>query len=233
MASGLPPPPTRGEQGGFAWTAWYNQLYTLLNTAGSVSWALVDKAGSSIADLQTKNHNLLTAMQGGTTGEYYHLSAADYNTVHAPTYGLFYSSASQTVTSANTATAVTFNSTQVSNNVAVGSPTSRIVVSTAGTYRVDVDLQISKANASTSTVDFWLAVNGTNVANSASTLTLSGNGVRVATGHVQVMTLAVSDYIEVFFSSADSQMQVTATGTQTSPTRPAAPSARISVEQLN
>lgn len=78
MAGGLPPPPTRAANGDFAWTAWYNQLYTLLSTTGAVSWSLVDKAGSSIADLQNKNHNLLTAMQGGTTNEYYHLTSAEY-----------------------------------------------------------------------------------------------------------------------------------------------------------
>jgi hypothetical protein len=73
---GLPPPPTRAGAGDFAWTAWYNQLYTLLNTNGSVSWDLINKAGSSIADLQNKNHNLLTGKQGGTTNEFYHLTAA-------------------------------------------------------------------------------------------------------------------------------------------------------------
>ena len=75
MAGGLPPPPTRADSGDFIWTAWYNSLYTLLSTTGSVAWDLVNKAGSSIADLQNKNHNLLTSMQGGTTGEYYHLTA--------------------------------------------------------------------------------------------------------------------------------------------------------------
>ena len=78
MASGLPPPPTRAANGDFAWTSWYNQLYTMLSTTGSVAWNLVDKAGSSIADLANKAHNLLTSMQGGTANEYYHLTAAQH-----------------------------------------------------------------------------------------------------------------------------------------------------------
>jgi hypothetical protein len=78
MAGGLPPPPTRAANGDFAWTAWYNQLYTMLSTSGSVSWALVNKAGSSIADLANHAHNLLTGMQGGTSNEYYHLTAAEH-----------------------------------------------------------------------------------------------------------------------------------------------------------
>jgi hypothetical protein len=77
---GLPPPPTRAESGDFAWTAWYNQLYILLSTTGSVSWDLVNKAGSSIADLQNKNHGLLTNILG--TGQY-HISSAEATNVTA------------------------------------------------------------------------------------------------------------------------------------------------------
>ena len=74
MAGGLPPPPTRADNGDFAWVAWYNQLYALLSTTGSVSWSLVNKAGSSIADLQAKSHSLLTSILGNGA---YHLSATE------------------------------------------------------------------------------------------------------------------------------------------------------------
>lgn len=84
MAGGLPPPPTRAANGDFAWTSWYNQLYSLLSTTGSVSWDLVNKAGSSIADLANKNHGLLTAILG--TGAY-HVSANEAARVTA-TYQL-------------------------------------------------------------------------------------------------------------------------------------------------
>lgn len=78
MAGGLPPPPTRSEQGSFAWTAWYNTLYTLLSTAGSIAWSLVDKAGSSIADLQDKAHSNLTSVLGNGS---YHLNATEQSRV--------------------------------------------------------------------------------------------------------------------------------------------------------
>lgn len=74
MAGGLPPPPTRSADGSFAWVSWYNQLYTLLSTSGSVSWSLVNKAGSSIADIVNRNHGLLTAILG--TGDY-HVSSTE------------------------------------------------------------------------------------------------------------------------------------------------------------
>lgn len=80
MALGLPPPPTRADSGDFAWIAWQNALYTLLSTTGSVSWALVDKAGSSIADLQNRSHALLTSILG--TGSY-HVSSAEATNITA------------------------------------------------------------------------------------------------------------------------------------------------------
>jgi hypothetical protein len=86
MAGGLPPPPTRAASGDFQWTAWYNQLYTLLSTTGSVAWSLINFAGSSLSDIQNKAHNLLTSMQGGTTNEYYHLTAAQYAAIGAGTH---------------------------------------------------------------------------------------------------------------------------------------------------
>ena len=78
MANVLPPPPVRASTGDFAWVAWYQNLYVLLSSTGSVAWALIDKAGSSIADLQDKAHSNLTSVLG--TGSY-HLSSTEAATV--------------------------------------------------------------------------------------------------------------------------------------------------------
>lgn len=78
MASRIPPAPTRAPPGEFAWNEWYQRIDTLINATTQVTWANVDKAGSSIADLQDHTHNLLTAVQGGAIGEYYHLTAAQH-----------------------------------------------------------------------------------------------------------------------------------------------------------
>lgn len=80
MAGGLPPPPTRAADGSFAWTSWYNQLYTLLSTSGSVSWSLVNKAGSSLADLQQRAHSMLTGILGTGT---YHVSQTEATRITA------------------------------------------------------------------------------------------------------------------------------------------------------
>ena len=86
MAGGLPPPPTRAESGDFAWVAWYNQLYTLLSTTGSVQWSQVSKAGSSIADLANHNHGLLTSILGNGDS---HVSTAEAAALAAGVTGSF------------------------------------------------------------------------------------------------------------------------------------------------
>ena len=78
MAIGLPPPPTRAAPGDFVWTAWYNQLNSFLSSTDSITWSTIDKAGSSVGDLQNKAHNLLTGFQGGTSSQYYHLTSVEY-----------------------------------------------------------------------------------------------------------------------------------------------------------
>ena len=39
-------------------------------------WAVVNKAGASLADIPTRTHSLLQSIQGGTVGSYYHLIKA-------------------------------------------------------------------------------------------------------------------------------------------------------------
>lgn len=75
---GIPPPPLRADNGSFAWTAWYNQLYIMLSTAGAVAWSLVNKAGSSIADLQDHSHGSLSNILGSGS---YHVSQTEASNI--------------------------------------------------------------------------------------------------------------------------------------------------------
>lgn len=89
----LPPPPVADQQGSFAWLEWYRQLRNYISQSGSVPWSVVDKAGSNITDIVTRNHNNLQSIQGGTSGSYYHLrtyltatkSAFDFGSISAHT----------------------------------------------------------------------------------------------------------------------------------------------------
>jgi hypothetical protein len=79
MASGLPPPPLRNNVGDFAWLDWYNKLYKYVNTAGTFLWGNINFSGSNITDIQTRQHNSLQSFQGGTSGEYFHLTQSEHD----------------------------------------------------------------------------------------------------------------------------------------------------------
>jgi hypothetical protein len=238
MAIGLPPPPTRADNGDFAWVSWYNQLYTLLSTTGAVAWSQVDKAGSSIADLQNKNHSLLTGLQGGTSGQYYHLTAAEYATLVANDikYGAWSNTASQTAAAANTAYAMTVNTTDYTNGCSVVS-SSRFTAASAGLYNIQFSAQLASTDSSIHDVSIWLRKNGTDVAHTNSMVSVpnkhgSINGQLLPAWNFFIQ-LSASDYVELMWSTTTTNISIEATGTQTSPTRPATPSLIVTMDRVH
>ena len=82
MASGaLPPPPVNEKPGSFVWLEWYRQLRNYVATSGSVPWYIINFAGSKITDISERLHNTLQGLQGGSSGEMYHLTASQYSTI--------------------------------------------------------------------------------------------------------------------------------------------------------
>jgi hypothetical protein len=74
----LPPPPVNDKPGSFTWLEWYRQLRNYVSTSGSVPWYIINFAGSNITDIALRSHQNLQSLQGGGTGEMYHLTAAQY-----------------------------------------------------------------------------------------------------------------------------------------------------------
>lgn len=89
MAFVLPPVPIGEPQGSFAWQQWYLQLQQFYTGTGTIAWDLVDKAGSDLVDLATRDHASLQNMQGGTTGERFHLTSAQHTFLTAISGGTY------------------------------------------------------------------------------------------------------------------------------------------------
>lgn len=84
MAAGVPPPPLNSPSGSYYWLEWYTNLTNFLNGT-NIPWANLNFTGSNIADIQTRDHNSLQAIQGGNasgtvspSGNAYHLLGAEY-----------------------------------------------------------------------------------------------------------------------------------------------------------
>jgi hypothetical protein len=146
-------------------------------------------------------------------------------------YGSFSDSTTQTIT-ANTATPITFNTTEESNGVTVGSPTSRLVIANAGTYNVQFSAQLDKTDGGQDDATIWLRVNGTNVARTATDVTVEQSARRIVAAWNFVYTFTAGQYVELVWSSPDSRMRLLAAGTRTGPVRPAVPSVICTVTRV-
>ena len=125
-------------------------------------------------------------------------------------YGSFYDTTTQVATVINTAKAITFNTTDLSNGVFIGTTTSRIIVDTEGIYNFDTSFQLDKTTGGTAIFDFWFRLNGVNVAESCSRIRVQGNNAEVFSSLNYFFNLKANDYVELMFSVDDLSVEVTA-----------------------
>jgi hypothetical protein len=127
-------------------------------------------------------------------------------------YGSFYDTTTQTATVINTATAITFNTTDLSRGVTLGSPTSRVTVDTEGIYNFQTSIQLDSTVATGETFYLWFRLNGVDVTNSASQARVQGNNAEVFLALNYFFNLKAGDYVELMFSVTNLGVQLLASG---------------------
>jgi hypothetical protein len=142
-------------------------------------------------------------------------------------YGSFFDTTTQTATVINTATAITFNTTDLSNGVFIGSPTSRIIVDSEGIYNFDTSFQLDKTSGGTAEFYFWFRLNGTDVLDSASQIRIQGNNAEIFASLNYFFDLKANDYVELMFSVSD--LSVELLSVVATPPVPAIPSIILTV----
>lgn len=142
-------------------------------------------------------------------------------------YGSFLDTTTQTANTVNTAKAITFDTTDLSQGVYRGSPTSRIYVDTEGVYDFQVSLQLDSTVATDEHFYLWLAKNGADVANSASTVRLKGNNSESILALNFFLDLKADDYVELMYSVTDLGVRITYVAA--TPPVPAIPSVILTV----
>ena len=142
-------------------------------------------------------------------------------------YGSFYDTTTQTATVINTAKAITFNTTDLSNGVYVGTPTSRIYVDNEGIYNYDMSFQLDKTSGGADDFYIWFRLNGVDVPNSASYIQIQGNNAEIFSSLNYFFDLKSGDYVEIMFSVSDLSVEVAAFAA--APPVPAIPSIILTV----
>ena len=123
-------------------------------------------------------------------------------------YGSFYDTTTQTATVINTATAITFNTTDLSQGVFL-STTSRVMVDTEGVYNFDTSFQLDKTAGGTAVFDFWFRLNGVDITDSASRIRIQGNNAEIFSSLNYFLNLKANDYVELMFSVTDLSVELT------------------------
>jgi hypothetical protein len=123
-------------------------------------------------------------------------------------YGSFYDTTTQLATVINTATAITFNTTDLSQGVFIGSPASRIIVDSEGIYNFDTSFQLDKTSGGTAEFYFWFRLNGVDVPDSASQIRIQGNNAEIFSSLNFFFDLKANDYVELMFSVTDLSVEL-------------------------
>jgi hypothetical protein len=137
-------------------------------------------------------------------------------------YGAFSDSTTQTV-AANTAQAVTFNTSDYVNGVSVVT-NSKITVTVPGIYNLQFSAQLQNTDAALQDASVWLRKNGADVAGSLGRVSVPGvhsavNGNTIASWNYFVQ-LAGNDYVELWWSNTNTAVTIQTYAAGTSPTRP-------------
>ena len=142
-------------------------------------------------------------------------------------YGSFYDTTTQTAAAINTAYAMTFNSTDISKGVYIGSPTSRVYVDTHNVYNIQFSAQIDKTAGGVGLIWIWLRKNGTDIPNSAGQIRIQGNNAETLAAWNYLLEMGDGDYFELMWEVDDTSVELLAE--LASAVHPAIPSVILTV----
>jgi hypothetical protein len=150
-------------------------------------------------------------------------------------FGAFTDTARQTAL-INTATAVKWRDTLAQNEVSIGLNSSldptRLLVVKAGAYLVQYSLQVSNTQIANDEISVWIRRNGAAYPNTLRQFLTGAVGVKNIFSGQTIILFGTDDYLELFFSVKHNQTQLLKTSALTNPSRPAIPSAQITLFRI-
>lgn len=204
----------------------------------------ISEVVNGIMNGKTNNHGTVTLATGNatTTTIYDERIGGDSKIIVIPwsaaaftdstPYGAFQDSTDQTASSTTAAYAVTYNTTDYSNGITVTN-SSRLTANSYGIYNVQFSFQFANTDTQIQDVDIWFRKNGTDIANSNSRFSIPNSHGGVDGHLVAAMNfwveLAANDYVEIMWRTSSTLVTIQQIPAQTSPTRPATPSAIVTV----
>jgi hypothetical protein len=136
-------------------------------------------------------------------------------------YGAFSSDQDQ-VTTANTATLMTLNTTDFANGVSISS--SKITVANAGIYNLQFSTQFQNTDTQLHDVYIWLRQNGTDITGSTGFVSIpnshGGTPGHSIIGWNYFLSMAANDYVEIYWSPTNAAATIQHLAASGTPTKP-------------
>jgi hypothetical protein len=136
----------------------------------------------------------------------------------------------------NTAIAVKWRDTIDQNQVSIGLNSSldrtRLLVVKAGVYLVQYSLQVSNPQIANDEMSVWMRRNGAAYPNTLRQFLTGAVGVKNIFSGQAIIVFTEDDYLELFFSVKHNQTQLLKTSALTNPSRPATPSAQVTLFRI-
>ena len=151
-------------------------------------------------------------------------------------YGAFQDTTDQTLATVTATGDVTLNTTDYTLGTSLVDGY-KIKVDYSGLYNLQFSLQFANSDVQIQDVDVWIRKNGSDVAGSNSKFSIP-NSHGGTDGHLIAalnfyLELAKNDYVEIIWATDSTQVTIEQLPTQTSPTRPATPSAIATLQYLS
>lgn len=199
------------------------------NNTGTITLATGNATTTTLYDERIGGNSVILLMP-------FSASAANAASNTAP-FGSWEDSTTQSVASITTAYPITFNTVDMSEGITLQS-SSQFKVSYSGIYNVQFSLQLSSLDVATQDVDIWFRVNGTDIPKSNSIFGLAPRKTSTDPYHIVAAlnyfaSLNANDYIQVMWRASSLTVTIQAIAAQTSPTRPATPSAILTMNYIS
>lgn len=151
-------------------------------------------------------------------------------------YGAFQDSTDQSIATTTATANITLNTTDYALGTSIVD-SYKVKVDYSGLYNVQFSLQFVNTDTQIHDVDVWFRKNGSDVAGSNSKFSVP-NSHGGTPGHLIAalnfnIELAKNDYVHLAWATTSTQVTIEHLATQTSPTRPATPSAILTIQYLS
>ena len=151
-------------------------------------------------------------------------------------YGAFQDSTDQSIATTTATANITLNTTDYSLGTSIVD-SYKVKVDYSGLYNIQFSFQFVNTETSIQDIDIWFRKNGSDIAGSNSKFSVP-NSHGGTPGHLiaslnYYLELAKNDYVHVAWATTSTNVTLEQLPTQTNPTRPATPSAILTIQYLS